>query len=533
MNDIVRELTIDVAKENIFSAILAKQYDKNTRYILATITNLGQKINVDRSSTVIINFRRPDKSAQSFRGTVEEDGRVKVPIPYWALELDGTVTTDISMCTPDERLTTLKFIIQVEQATFDGNSPLITTSKIYGVSGIGNENSILTRTNDAIGITLSITDKGNYKECVASDNNFQKFFDFPEHTDDLNNVFLTITPKAFKIDLTSDGEITAISVKEYEQGDENLGFVVHPFFKKYTSENSYSGIVSRDIAKYLSSAYDKVNEEIFEGSVSETNKKNIVVRSVPNVDYTKSNASWDLGREIVKNTNGSYGVMSWLFLDLFRTLCLIYFARTDLNSLFDVEFEYSDSDYGREYESLSHGNLTGATNQIESHTGYNSETHQFKIFNIDDALASITIDGCYQTDDGFYFSYLFDFDASKDTGAHKSTLLTRVTGYNGEYDIITKISYDISEPAFKLATALRPTTEDKPECSMQNIYYSATQKICGLTEHSFRGQLYSFARYNRDIYPDFGVFFSVWLYGFDRCWYNGDGEAVRLCKSPF
>ncbi len=531
MNDIIRELTIDVSKENIFSAILAKQYDKNTRYILATITNLGKKIDVDRNSTVIINFRRPDKESHSFIGSVEEDGRVKVPIPYWALEINGAVTADISMCMADERLTTLRFIIQVEEATFNGATPIITTSKIYGVSGIGNENPVLTRTNDAVGVSLSVTERDIYKECVANDVDFQKFFDFPQYTDELGNVFITITPKSFKIDFTNDGEITAISVKEYERGDENLGFFVHPFFKKWTSETTYNGVVSRDIAKYLSSAYDKVNGEVFEGSISESNKNNIVVRSVPNEDYTKSSASWELGREVIKNTNESYGIMSWLFIDLFRTLCLIYFARTDLNNLFHIEFEYSDDEYSRQYDPLEHGTTTGATDDIDSHTGYNTETHQFKIFNIDDALACITVDGCYQTKDGFYYSYLFDFDASKDVGAHKSMLSTKVTSYDGEYDIITKMSYDIDEPAFKVATAMRHATNTNPVDSVQNIYYSAKHKLY-IIEDDSRGQLYSFAWSNYDVYPDWGVFFSFWDSGFVYCWDN-DSNAVRLCKSPF
>lgn len=128
-NEIIRELEIDVARENRFQAILAKQYDKATRYILAKITNLGEAMSVDSGSAVTINFERPHTTGESasayqaaFSGSVV-GGKVKVPLPYWALERDGVVTADISIIgTDDSRLSTMSFVIQVQTAAYDGNS---------------------------------------------------------------------------------------------------------------------------------------------------------------------------------------------------------------------------------------------------------------------------------------------------------------------------------------------------------------------------------------------------------------------------
>lgn len=120
-NEILRELQIDVAKENTFQAILAKQYDKATRYILAEITNLGKPLAIETGSAVLINFSRPDKSTAAFVGEVI-GGKVKVPLPYWALELDGEVIADISLVGTDSRLTTLGFTILVQPATYTGDS---------------------------------------------------------------------------------------------------------------------------------------------------------------------------------------------------------------------------------------------------------------------------------------------------------------------------------------------------------------------------------------------------------------------------
>lgn len=136
-NEIIRELEIDVARENIFAAILAKQYDKATRYILATITNLGVVMSIDSKSIITINFERPHTDDEdssnyqaAFSGSVV-DGKVKVPLPYWALERDGDVRADISMNIGDNRLSTLEFIIRVQPAAYDGNA--ITDDENYDV----------------------------------------------------------------------------------------------------------------------------------------------------------------------------------------------------------------------------------------------------------------------------------------------------------------------------------------------------------------------------------------------------------------
>lgn len=386
-------------------------------------------------------------------------------------------------------------------------------AKIYGVSGIGQENPVLTRTYDAAGITLDIEDDGDVIECVASDSSFQEFFNFPEHTDELGNVFLTITPKAFKFDRTSNGEVTAISVKEYEDGDEEKGYILHSFFKNWITETEYDGIVSRDIAKYLGHYNEETNQ----------------IEAKPNRDYSSSYKPWDEGREIIKNTNPKYGIMSWMFVDLFRMLFLIYFARTDIHKLFGLTWDYTDED-GME-KKYDYGILTGTTDDIISHTGFNKDSNHYKIFNIDHALYGITVDGCYREKEGFYFSHLFEFDASKDNGALKSSIMEGCTSYDGEYDIITKIKYDTFDPAFKAGVSARQVTSEFPEGSIQNIYYSANQKIISADymEEGDRGQLWVFG-WAFQQYPDKGAFFSSWDDVFAFAW--GGGVDVRLCKSP-
>lgn len=115
---ITKLITVDVARENTFQSIIAKQYDTNSRFLKVTLTNEGEQIFVSPTSTVTVNALREDNSAKSFFGTVNEDGTVTVPLTDWMIELDGTVKCDISVIDSEQRkLTSTFFTINVEAAS--------------------------------------------------------------------------------------------------------------------------------------------------------------------------------------------------------------------------------------------------------------------------------------------------------------------------------------------------------------------------------------------------------------------------------
>lgn len=118
MAQILKELTVDVAKFNRFAAVVAKQYDKQSRYLKVHLTNEDTPIQVAATNTVTINARRADGAGRSFYGTVNNDGSVNVPITYWMLELDDTVECDISIISAnnEELLTSTLFQIEVQVA---------------------------------------------------------------------------------------------------------------------------------------------------------------------------------------------------------------------------------------------------------------------------------------------------------------------------------------------------------------------------------------------------------------------------------
>ena len=122
MAKIIKHITIDVASGNVVQPIVAKQGDVNSRFIKASLTNEGEDITVDPTSTVMINAVREDGEAKAFAGTVNDDGTVTVPITSWKLELDGEVECDISVIDSKQRkLSSTSFKILVEPALYGGD----------------------------------------------------------------------------------------------------------------------------------------------------------------------------------------------------------------------------------------------------------------------------------------------------------------------------------------------------------------------------------------------------------------------------
>ncbi|MGM9636949.1 MAG: BppU family phage baseplate upper protein [Eubacteriales bacterium] len=122
MVQIIKEITVDTARQNVFfRAIVAKQYDVQSRFLKVTVCNEGKKISIDENATVLINACRADKEAKAFAGTVNEDGTVTVPLTSWMLELDDVVVCDISIIdTEGRRLTSTSFNVEVESAAYTG-----------------------------------------------------------------------------------------------------------------------------------------------------------------------------------------------------------------------------------------------------------------------------------------------------------------------------------------------------------------------------------------------------------------------------
>lgn len=175
MIEIIKELSIEVTKPNIFQALVAKQYDMNTRFLKVTLMDCGKRIDVPLTGTskVIINAERKDGQSKGFDGVINEDGTVTVPLHSWMLELDGSVICDISVvdtATDDnKRLTTTSFTLLVEKAAYGGDD--VTSDPQYDVLV-----SLLETCTQAGEIAQEALEKSNeanakYEACVEATEN--------------------------------------------------------------------------------------------------------------------------------------------------------------------------------------------------------------------------------------------------------------------------------------------------------------------------------------------------------------------------
>ena len=403
--------------------------------------------------------------------------------------------------------------------------------KIYGVSGMGSVTPVWQRTYDAAGVTLSLTNQSgnsNLVNFVLSDNAMQEFFHFQETTDANGNVFLVIPPLAFRYDRINENEVEALSVKLYEDGDEQYGFELHPAFKKWTSNTVYSGYGNIQIAKYLSAPLDTVTRRAAEGDVSSCNVSEIKVRSVKGEDYTQSYASWSKGLQIIKATDASYRMLHWSYRDLIVKLATIFFARSDIYNMLDLE------------DGCELDPTTGTTDAIQSHSGFNRTSGQMKLFGIDAAFDATTINGVYQNSDrSVYYTHLLDTDAETASGYTKSDLTVPVSYSGDNYSgPITKISVDAHERAlgFPSANIHLPVGEEASEKKNHSTYYSSKYYDWGAP--SSRGQVWAFQKYlsgdGGTLFTDNGLFFVYWFDEFVRAWgfYSAAVAPCVFAKKP-
>lgn len=119
---ITKEITLDVSRLNRFQSIIAKQNDKDSRYLKVSVADEGNVLIIPSSAKVTITATRPDKFSSSFLGEVNEEGKAIVPLSPWMLELDGSISCEVSIITEESVLTTTSFNVDVEPDESSGNS---------------------------------------------------------------------------------------------------------------------------------------------------------------------------------------------------------------------------------------------------------------------------------------------------------------------------------------------------------------------------------------------------------------------------
>lgn len=125
--------TFDVVRNQRQEPIYAAKGDYGARYIQAIITADGVPYAIPENAVVTINAFRRDGKTNRFKGEVNADGSVIVPITQWMLEILGMVDCTISAVEEGGMLTTENFYVvanesstNVEVSTDDPQYDLLT-----------------------------------------------------------------------------------------------------------------------------------------------------------------------------------------------------------------------------------------------------------------------------------------------------------------------------------------------------------------------------------------------------------------------
>ena len=97
------------------SVLVAKQNDINSRYLVVTLTERGDPVDVSEEALYTFNVMRCDGEKKCYRATLI-DGKVRAFLSDWAVEKVGVLSCDVSVIENDEKLTTLSVKVNIVEA---------------------------------------------------------------------------------------------------------------------------------------------------------------------------------------------------------------------------------------------------------------------------------------------------------------------------------------------------------------------------------------------------------------------------------
>lgn len=295
----------------------------------------------------------------------------------------------------------------------------ITTSKIWGVSGLGNEDPILTRTFDNVG-------KNFMANMVTGEisTGFDTEFNFETVVQD-GNTMIKIPTFYKRIDTITNNQITAFSISKTKVNDD---FVPYPCFVKQDGSGAVMDyiLVSKGKATGTSSKATCVS-----GSSPLTN----VTRSAMRTAARANGAQWQQ--------------YDWMVHQLIRDLFCVVFATTNTQSIF------SGATTGGNKQTV------GTTWDMSSPCGWNLTTKQCRFFGLEDIFGNVW-DWC----DGITFDGSSMYSTTDPTQFSDSVSNMTLSGSRGSGGWIASCSYNTNQPFLNFSTATGPGSQSTYYCDI-------------------------------------------------------------------
>lgn len=121
----IQEITLDLNANSAYPVVNAKQYDTNTRVILAHFVKDGAEYKVSTNNSVGLRMRKPDKHVIFNNCKVNDDGTVSTTLTEQSLSVAGKSYADfVEFNSNSQVLSTVSFIIDIEPSpnAMNGNA---------------------------------------------------------------------------------------------------------------------------------------------------------------------------------------------------------------------------------------------------------------------------------------------------------------------------------------------------------------------------------------------------------------------------
>lgn len=163
------KLTLDFNQKTCKS-IIAKQYDKGSRFVPIQCTNNGQGFPVDRSIDIQVKILTPDNRALLESAAVSEDGSILLELTDSMLAVPGKSEVEVILYDPakQRRLSAMKFYLLIEPGAYEDDRIIASdefnalTDYVFKVGGLADQ------LEQCIADTASVTNALDLKADILS-----------------------------------------------------------------------------------------------------------------------------------------------------------------------------------------------------------------------------------------------------------------------------------------------------------------------------------------------------------------------------
>lgn len=121
MNEIIKEITIDLTRKSKTRVVFAKQLDNGSRKLKVSLTDNGRNCIAPKTAIATFNVLRADGESNAFPASITSDGKIEVTLGSWTLAVSGEARCTFAIYfDKDKRLSTPEIILEVGEELYTG-----------------------------------------------------------------------------------------------------------------------------------------------------------------------------------------------------------------------------------------------------------------------------------------------------------------------------------------------------------------------------------------------------------------------------